>query len=347
MKKLLYLSFCCLMGFFTACISDKPNETAPEPLILNGVKGVLISNEGAFQFGTASVTYYNPADSSIVPDLFESINGRKLGDVCQSMHLYDQKIYLVVNNSSKVEVVDANTFQSKGTINNLRSPRYFQPINKSKAYVTDLYADAISIVDPNTLQKTGSIACAGWTEQLLQSYGKAYVTNCYRKKVYVINTATDQVVDSISVAYGGNSICEDKEGMIWVLCSGDKDKQEIGGLFRIDPKEDTVLAAFPFANENTNGSRLCINGRSDTLFFLQNGVQRMAINDAALPASAFIPKGSHLFYGLGIHPDTKDIYVSDAIDYTQKGKVFRYSAQGNLLYSFTAGIIPADFYFVR
>ena len=51
-----------------------------------------------------------------------------------------------------------------------------------------------------------------------------------------------------------------------------------------------------------------------------------------------------IFYGLGIHPQTKEILVADAIDYVQRGK-YVYQANGTLVKTYLAGIIPGDFYF--
>jgi hypothetical protein len=82
------------------------------------------------------------------------------------------------------------------------------------------------------------------------------------------------------------------------------------------------------------------------LYFLNAGVFRMSINDSQLPATAFIPGTSGNFYGLGIHPISGDVYVSDAIDFVQQGKVLRYSSAGTLSSDFTVGIIPGDFLFV-
>jgi len=60
---------------------------------------------------------------------------------------------------------------------------------------------------------------------------------------------------------------------------------------------------------------------------------------------ALISQGSRNLYGLGVDPTTGNIYVSDAIDYVQKGKVYRYHPDGSLIDSFTAGVIPGGFYF--
>jgi hypothetical protein len=71
----------------------------------------------------------------------------------------------------------------------------------------------------------------------------------------------------------------------------------------------------------------------------------MPITAETLPDTPLIAQGDHLFYGLGIDPVSSEIYCSDAIDYLQKGIVFRYSSQGKLRDSFLAGIIPGFFAF--
>jgi hypothetical protein len=50
-----------------------------------------------------------------------------------------------------------------------------------------------------------------------------------------------------------------------------------------------------------------------------------------------------IYYGLTIDPVSGDVYIADAIDYTQQGMVYRYSKDRELLDSFYVGIIPGAF----
>ena len=71
----------------------------------------------------------------------------------------------------------------------------------------------------------------------------------------------------------------------------------------------------------------------------------MSIVATTIPTNPFIAQSGVNFYGLGIDPATNEIYVSDAIDYVQKGVIYRYQSNGTLINTFRAGITPGDFYF--
>ncbi|MDD3108749.1 MAG: YncE family protein, partial [Alistipes sp.] len=46
-----------------------------------------------------------------------------------------------------------------------------------------------------------------------------------------------------------------------------------------------------------------------------------------------------------VDPYRSEVYVADAIDYVQSGRVYRYTPQGTLLDDFAAGVIPGAFCF--
>ena len=77
----------------------------------------------------------------------------------------------------------------------------------------------------------------------------------------------------------------------------------------------------------------------------------MSIDATSLPAEPFIVPiialGRCIYYALGVAPETGEIYVGDAIDYQQRSIIYRYSANGELLDTYTAGIIAGDFCWKR
>ncbi|MBA3898739.1 MAG: hypothetical protein H0X62_00780 [Bacteroidetes bacterium] len=345
-KRILLLSLflCC----FIACKKDKPqanNPDKPPTTPETSTKGgVFIINEGNFQWGNASLSYFNLSDSSLNSDLFKSANNRPLGDVFQSMEMIGKTAYLVVNNSGKIEVINSGDGKSIATISGLNSPRYFLPY-KQKAYVSDYAGGAISVVDLNSNTLIKTIACKGWTEEMILSNGRVYVSNVESDFVYILNPETDKLTDSIKVGYGSNSIKKDMNGKLWVLCGGSEIKGKPGGIYRINPMNNSIEASFLYQNANQNPFKLSINAKGDVLYFIENGIQKLSINATALPASPLIAQESTNFWGLGIQPQTGHIYVADAIDYVQKGKIMIYSENGTFLHSFSAGVIPGDFYF--
>ena len=71
----------------------------------------------------------------------------------------------------------------------------------------------------------------------------------------------------------------------------------------------------------------------------------MSVYDQQLPNNAIIQENNNNYYALGIDPVKNEIYVSDALDYTQNGIVYRYNTTGSLISSFEVGIIPGCFGF--
>lgn len=326
-----------------------------------GNRGVYIVNEGNFMYGNSSLSFYNPDEKRVYNQVFQARNGAPLGDVAQSMILWNNLGFIVVNNSGKIYVIDSRTGAFAGNISGLSSPRYVHIINSKKAYVTDLYACKITIFNPATFQITGIIpvrnSVSGFnrhdTEQMIQ-YKNFVFTNCwsYDNKILVINSNTDQLVDSIEVFKQPNSMVIDKDNKIWVMTDGGFDGNPYGyekpGLLKIDAETREVERSFRFSlGDHPFG--LCLNNTKDTLLFINRHVWKMAITDKSLPDQPFITSNySDVyggFYSLGIDPETSEIYVGDAIDHQQNGLCYRYSLSGKLLDQFKVGISPGNFAF--
>ncbi len=339
----LFVSILFFTGFFVSCRKDTPKTTINNDI--TSEHGVFIVNEGNFQWGNASVSYYNFSDGKYSEDVFEEVNNRPLGDVAQSICVIGDKAYIVVNNSNKIEIVKTTDFSSLGVITGFISPRYLLPITSSKAYVSDLYSNKISIINLNNNTITGTIACNGSTEEMLIDSSTVVVTNTRTNFIYLINPANDAVFDSIQLGFASNSLALDKNGKLWVMCAGDATNSIKASIYRVNISSKTVEQSFQLNTSLDIWDKLRINTTKDTLYYMCNGIYRMPVSSYSLPATAFIDQGSHLFHAIGIDPVNNNLFVADAIDYVQKGKVYYYSPAGNLLGTINTGVIPTAFYF--
>ena len=313
--------------------------------------GLFIVNEGNFMYGNASLSYYIPSEKKVSQEIFARANGEKLGDVAQSMVIRNGRGYITVNNSGVIFIIDINNAYVIGTVEGLLSPRYIHFLSDTKAYVTDLYASAITVFNPKTGDITGKIDTKNQqsTEQMVQ-YGKYVFTNCwsYDNKILVIDSESDKVVDEIQVGIQPTSLIIDKYNKIWTITDGGYEGSPYGweepALYRIDPETRQVEKRFLF-EKNDSPSEICLNGTGDTLYFINRSIWKMNVTDEQLPQEPFLLYKGTKYYGLAVNPVNSEVYVADAIDYVQPGIIYRFSPDGKELDFFNTGIIPGAFCF--
>lgn len=315
--------------------------------------GLFILCEGNFQYSNATLSFYLPEDNYVENEIFIRANGMKLGDVAQSMAIFDNKGWIVVNNSHVIFAIDLDSFKETGRIENFTSPRYIHSVNNEKAYVTQLWDNRIFIINPLEYRITGYIEvpempfAAGSTEQMVQ-WGKYVFCNCwsYQNKIIKIDTETDQVIQQLEVGLQPNSIALDKNGKLWVLTDGGYPGSPVGyeapSLYCIDAENFKIDKVFHF-NLGDETLELQINASMDSLYWINSGVWKMNVDSDFLPSGPFIESRQTKYYGLTVSPINEDVYVADAIDYSQQGKIYRYDNEANLIDEFYVGISPGAF----
>ena len=349
-KAVLALGFVLL---FTRC--EKDNSSTLQGKFS---KGVFVVNEGNFTHGNASISFYNRDSMKVTNDLFTKVNARPLGDVAQSMAEYNGKYYIVVNNSSKVEVVDKNDFTSLGTITGLDQPRYFLGIDTAKAYISQWGPDgltgALAVVNLRTKAVTKTISTGAGAEKLIQLGSSVYVVNSggygNDSTVAVINPSTDQLVTKIKVGYNPVALIADKNSKIWVLCGGKwKDDysglEKPGTLVKVNPSNNLVELTLPFSSMagSYNRKSLSISANKDVIYYTLDGqLYEQSVDNTLLNTSVKI---SREFYNVAVDPSTSMFYGADQRNGTTNGWIIRYNQNYSKVDSFQVAIYPDEIFF--
>ncbi len=354
MKKLIFkqwfILFLSIAVFITACDDDDDS--------ISGIfsDGVFITNEGNFGAGNGSVSYYSFGGDTVSNDIFKMVNSRSLGDVVQSLTLHNNKAYIVVNGSGKIEVVTNHDFEEYGVISGLTSPRYFVGINNDKGYATDWGTGSgtdVKVIDLNTLSVTKTITVGMGPERMLYHNNRVYVANSggfgNDNTVSVIDPSTDEVVKTITL--DGDSprdFAVDANGDLWVLCYGaityNPDfsiaSETASKLIRIDPSTNEVAQTITIS-ETTHPACLEVSKNGNNLFygggFGFQGIYKMDITDTSAPTTPLIDKS---FYGFNVNSETGNIFACDAGFFTANGTLYRYKEDGTELGNYEVGIGP-------
>ena len=338
------------LSVFTAC---QRVSTEPESPSAFTPPGVFVVNEGNFTTGNASLTWFQTDKKTLVPDAFYSVNKVPLGDVANFMTIRNGKGYVVVNNSGVVYVIDIKTGNFLDKISNLTSPRELLFVDDSTAWISDLNNTYITVVNADNYEVKGHIDLNGRTSESMKKIGDTVFVANWSKlnqqlnndKILVVDIAKNMVVDSIQVELEPNSMAVDKDGKLWVLCSGGFMNEIFPALYRINPKIPSIEQKFEFPDKNSNPHDLTINNDGDNLYFLNGGVFKMNILSNEIPDEALVNNSSNNFYSIGVSPDKEELFVSDALDYIRNGQIYIYDKSGNLTGKFEAGIIPGYFAF--
>jgi len=335
MKKLLVV---VLFSLLQACIKDKPTTplTQDEPL-LPSKKSVYVICEGNFGNNNAAITRYVPEDSLVIENYYQQRNGLSPGDVAQSLSKIDGLWYLVMNNSGQIIICDS-LFQKINAITGLRSPRYVVKGPNQMLYISDLYDNAITVVHSTSFTIAKKIKLKGWSEQLISIGDLLYIANVSSEYVYCLNFNTDEIVDSIFVGKNNRGMVLDKKKRLHVLSIPDNKTAKISMINTANRKVESTY-------QETNGpvyQNIAINPAGDSLYFIAKGLY-VSQTDQINVQPVFVNEQAN-FYGIGISNDYR-IYLSDALDYSQKSTISIYSTLGKKITSFKSGINANGFAF--
>lgn len=351
LKLILTAAVLFSLSFFFSSCSDDDDEMPAGAF----ETGVFVVNEGNFNSADGSITHIAPNGIEASQSIFNTTNdGAILGDVVQSMAIHNELAYIVVNNSNKVEVVNANTFEREYTLDALL-PRYFTVLN-GKGYLTEWVSfgekGRVSVLNLESRMIESTIETDFGAEFILAVRGSLYVSNSFTNTISVINPTSNSVIATIELSGSVTQLVVDENEKIWAISAGTTDfsvdpplANNDGKLIRLDPDTNTVEAELQL-NANVS-SRLAINASGNTLYILRGtSVFAIPTNGFSGTLEPLITQSDAIgFYGIGIEPGSDYIYVGDARGFQGNGQVYRYFSDGTLIDSFNSGRGPNGFVF--
>ena len=376
-----YISLLAIIQCITGCREDElvvPTEYdfVSDPQAANtSVSGLYLLNEGNMGSNKCTLDYLDFADGTYARNIYAERNPtvvKELGDVGNDIGIYGDKLYIVVNCSHKVEVLNARTGARLGQID-IPNPRYVR-FHRDKAYVSAYVAPvslsasdergAVYQIDTLSLAITGTVTVGYQPEEMEIVNDYMYVANSggYRAPTYDNTVSVLQLLDfknvgEIKVDINLNHIRRDSLNRLWVNSRGDNnarksrlyllDKKSGAGSMAVVDTIDTACSNFAIA-----GNKLYFyatdwsdDSQSNTVRY---GI--VDINSRKVVSDNFITDGTEQQiktpYGIAIHPVTGDIYLTDAKNYVSSGTLFCFSSAGKLKWKVRTGDIPAHMAFL-
>ncbi|MBS7254269.1 YncE family protein [Flavobacterium branchiicola] len=340
------------------------------PEVVTTVDGFYLLNEGNMNMNKASLDYYDYATGTYRRNVYGQANPDAtlgLGDVGNDIGVYGSKVYAVINNSNKIEVMDATTSKRLKVIE-VKNCRYITFAN-GKAFASAYDGEVelgenspngfVAEIDTTALQITRTVKVGRQPEEMAVVGDKLYVANSggysppnYEKTISVIDLKTFTKTKDIEVAINLHRLEADADGDLYVSSRGDY--YDIPSkLYVIDTKTDQIKKSFDIACSNLTivGDKAYIIGSefSYTTFDYKINYSVIDVKSETLLSGSFLPKAVtdeiKTPYGLAVDPISLNIFVTDAGDYVSPGKLYCIDQNGQTKFTVTTGDIPAHFAF--
>ena len=379
--KYIFLYFLPLLLVATSCREDElvvPTEydIIPEtPGENTHIRGFYLVNEGNMGSNKCTLDYFDYFTGLYARNFYAERNPnviKELGDVGNDIGIYGSKLYVVVNCSHKVEVMDARSGLRLGQID-IPNCRYIR-FHRGKAYVSSYVGPvlidanapkgAVYQVDTLSLSVTAKVTVGYQPEEMEIVDDYMYVANSggyrapnYDNTVSVIQMIDFKQVQQIPVGINLHRLKKDRYDKIWVSSRGDYQSRP-SRLYVMETKRgynqmivtDTLDLAC--SNMAFFGDSLYYYATEWNNYTASNSISYgiIDIKTKKVMSESFITDGTEkeitIPYGIAIHPETGDIFVTDAKNYVSSGTLYCFDRKGRKKWSVRTGDIPAHITFL-
>jgi hypothetical protein len=312
-----------------------------------GTGALYVLSDGNFGLNNSTLAVCDFDRDTLFRDYFQVANGRKLGDTGNDLKRYGSKLYVVVNGSGQLEVLDARTGKSLRQLSFFNGAVSRQPrcvaFWENKAYVCS-FDGTVAKIDTASLQIEGYLQLGRNPDGITASNGKIYVSNSggldynsslgYDNTVSVVSTESFTELKRIVVGSNPGQLQADLYGNVWAVVRGNYGSLP-GTWVCIDAQTDAVVTTV-----NLEVTRFDIAG--DKAYFYcwdeQTGANEVGVYNVRtkhVETLDFISDGTTLDTPYGIHADAESgsVFLTDAGNFSVSGDVYCFNEQGKRMYT--------------
>lgn len=310
----------------------------------NYSSGVFVTNEGG------TVDHYNRTIGGIKNNIYGiENNGATLGGSISSIGFNGDTAYIVVSSANKLAMVSYKTFKSIGNIEGLTTPRYFVNINATYGYISDWGTDGltgtIKVLDNATKKVARTVPIGKGTDEMLKIGNSVWVINNGGQgkdsTLVIVNALQDTILKRIQVGANPNSIVQDINGDIWVLCGGNNN---VGKLIKI--RNYVIEYSFDVPQ---GAKSLALDDKKSNLYFIADNkiYKKDLYNFGATTPSVFLSPAYFVKPNIvGFDTQTGYMYCGDAKEGKSEGKLYIYNPSTKaVIDSVKTGVTPNKLYF--
>lgn len=331
-----------------SCKKDQPEETPNTP-VDQFKNGVLVVNEGLFQQNNSTLSWVDFATDAVNGEIFEQKTNRQLGDTGNDIARYGGKIYVVVNVSSTIEVLDAKTGNSIKQISMLsngipKQPRFVE-FHNGKVFVPcfDGYVDVIDTISLEVIQR---IQVGSNPDGIHKVNDRLFVANSgglnypnVDSTLSVIDPVSMTEVGRIVVGKNPTRIQSDVNGNIYVITQTGLNTLN-SQLVKVDHQTLSVETIYPLQVNRMEriGANflLYISSGNTSSIQLFDPLTGSIVNPNFMDAGLFTT-----FYGAQYDSGRNQIYCFDAMGYVNSGYIRIFSSNGTHLKNIKVGLNPS------
>lgn len=356
MQRYIHIFLILLTTTVLAGCNDMHDITRPQPQFTEDTKSkIVVLCEGLFNMNNSTLALFDPKSQSIEYDVFTDSNKRGLGDTANDMKLHNGKLYVIVNVSSRLEIIDTATFVSVKQIpffneqGVARQPRYIV-FDNQYGYIS-CFDGYVARLDLTSLEIDRWVKCGRNPDNLTLAAGKLYVSNSggldnpnYDTTVSVIDLKTFEEIKKIEVGKNPGSIAADSQGDVYVVTRGNYSRYSYDKtdtvenqyrLHKIDTEIDERIETY--SDINALNMTIC----NDTAYMYSydfnlnsQWIKTFDCLTDRIVSDSFITDSTQIQtpFGIDIDPLTGNVYISESYDFVNWGDILCFDRHGKLRY---------------